>query len=209
MTEAELANVAWWAWLWGVIEQWAFFGVIVALAIEFAALKAGAPYKEKLESARELQIAELKKETTAAQLELAKLKAPRTISSEQRVRISELMHQFAGQEYWGMVASDVGDAWALWREISVALEGAGWKRLPPVGLAATQYGPPAGIAIAPQEGVMILFAPSSWAELRPRAQALANVLTEMGVLSGFGAGSGSPEKAPNAIVIIIGPKPQK
>lgn len=52
------ADTAWWAWFWGEIEHWAFLVVVLALAIEFAALKLGAPYKEKLEAAKDLKISE-------------------------------------------------------------------------------------------------------------------------------------------------------
>jgi hypothetical protein len=58
-----LANTTWWAWFWGEIEHWAFLAVVVALAIEFAALKFGTPYKDKLESAKDLKLAELNNET--------------------------------------------------------------------------------------------------------------------------------------------------
>ncbi len=49
--------------LWSSIEQLAFLGVVVALAIEFAALKLAAPYKRQLEDAKDLKIAELDNET--------------------------------------------------------------------------------------------------------------------------------------------------
>jgi predicted cupin superfamily sugar epimerase len=58
MTDTELTNANWWASFWSSIESWAFLGVVVALAIEFAAWKFGAPYKEKLEKAKDLKIAE-------------------------------------------------------------------------------------------------------------------------------------------------------
>ena len=72
MNETDLANAAWWAAFWGKIENWAFLGVVVALAIEFAALKFGAPYKAKIDTAREERIsaagavAETAKATAAA-----------------------------------------------------------------------------------------------------------------------------------------------
>jgi hypothetical protein len=84
-----------------------------------------------------------------ANLELARFKAPRAISPEQRNRIAEKMKEFTGQEYAGMVASDVGDAWSLWREIGLSLELAGWRSRLLSGPVATQYGPPASIARAP------------------------------------------------------------
>jgi hypothetical protein len=173
MDSAGLATATYWAPVLETVADIAFAVVIVALAVELFSGRFAKRFERQIDAVRELQIAELRKETTDAQLELAKLKAPRTISPEQRTRLSELMHGFEGQEYWGMVASDVGDAWDLWREISLALELAGWKRLPPPGLAVTQYGPLAGIPVAPQEGVMILFATTSWVALHSRAEALA------------------------------------
>jgi hypothetical protein len=134
--------------------------------------------------------------------------APRFISVDGRNRIAEKMKQFSGQEYAGAVASDVGDAWDTWRQISLSLELANWRRLPPVGLAVTQYGPSAGIVIAPQSGVMILFAGSRWKELHERAQALANAIMAEGIAAGAGPASGAVDQIPNAITIAIGPKPQ-
>ena len=46
MGDADLANIAWWAQFWSEIEHWAFLAVVVALAVEFAALKFAAPYKK-------------------------------------------------------------------------------------------------------------------------------------------------------------------
>jgi len=73
MTESD---IAWWASFWGKIETWAFLGVVLTLAIEFAALKLGAPYKEKLEAAKDLKIVELNKETA----QLRRIPGPRDIN---------------------------------------------------------------------------------------------------------------------------------
>jgi hypothetical protein len=114
-----------------------------------------------------------------AQVSLEKFKAPRSISVEQRNSIAEEMKRFAGQQYFGMVASDVADAWDIWREISLSLELAGWKRLPPPGLQVSQYGPPAGIPLAPQAVVMVLGSagkstPEGSTVTHDRAKALAS-----------------------------------
>jgi hypothetical protein len=140
---------------------------------------------------------------------LEKFKAPRSISGEQRTRIVEEMKKFAGQEYFGMVASDVADAWDVWREISLSLELAGWKRIPPPGLQATQYGPPAGIPLAPQAGVMVLSSagkssPEETMALYGRAKALAAKLTDESIIAGAGFAA---DLNPNIIAIVIGPKP--
>ncbi len=79
MTEAELAIAAWRAWFWGEIEHWAFLLVVVFLAIEFAALKIGAPYKKILDDQKDLKIAELNNETSRLKTQLA----PRSLTKEQ------------------------------------------------------------------------------------------------------------------------------
>jgi hypothetical protein len=134
--------------------------------------------------------------------------AARIITNDAANRIAAKMEKFEGQEYSGMVASDVGDAWELWREFSVALESAHWRSVPPPGQAVTQFGPPASVAIAPQPGVMILYAGSRFVDLDPRAKALAAAITAEGVAAGSGPASGATDQHPNAILIVIGPKPQ-
>jgi hypothetical protein len=151
--------------------------------------------------------AEANAQALEAQVALEKFKAPRAISVEQRNRIVEQMKQFAGQQYFGMVASDIADAWDIWREIGLSLELAGWNRLPPPGQTAKQYGPPAGIALAPQAGVMVLSsiqnAPSENMRLYRVAQALAAKLTDESII----AGAGFADLQPDTIAIVIGPKP--
>jgi hypothetical protein len=63
MSDVELADHTWWAWLWTTIEHGAFVGLIVALAIEFAALKLAEPHKKALEDAKDLKLGELSRET--------------------------------------------------------------------------------------------------------------------------------------------------
>jgi hypothetical protein len=63
MTDAELADHTWWVSFWTTIEHTAFFGLIIALAIEFLALKLGEPHKKAVEDDKDLKIAELNNET--------------------------------------------------------------------------------------------------------------------------------------------------
>jgi hypothetical protein len=63
MTDAELADHAWWGSFWTAIEHTAFVGLIVALAIEFLALKLAEPHKKAVEDAKDVKIADLNKET--------------------------------------------------------------------------------------------------------------------------------------------------
>jgi hypothetical protein len=63
MTDAELADHAWWGWFWTTIEHTAFFGLIIALAIEFLSLKLAEPHKKAVEDDKDFKIAELNNET--------------------------------------------------------------------------------------------------------------------------------------------------
>jgi hypothetical protein len=204
MEDAGLAKAMYWAPLLSTIADWAFGLTVVFLAAQLISGQIAKRFQKQIDAARELKIAELNNETA----KLRKQIAPRMISREQRQRISQKMKQFAGQDYSGMVASDVGDAWDVWREVSLSLELANWHRLPPPGLAATQYGPPAGVAVAPQAGVMILFAGARWNELHSRAQALADAITAEGIAAGAAPATGVVESRPTALMIVVGPKPQ-
>jgi hypothetical protein len=207
-------------------EWWDFWLIMSLVAVALAAIAAGVTttgsivsHKREAESAEvalerfklqtEQKISEADARAAEAQLALEKFKAPRSISVEARNRLVESMKEFAGQQYFGMVASDVADAWDIWREISLALESAGWKRLPPPGAQARQYGPPAGIAVAAQAGVMILgsagrSSPEETMATHERAKALAAKLTDESIIAGPGFAIELPA---NTIAIVIGPKP--
>jgi hypothetical protein len=94
--------------------------------------------------------------TEEARLELEKFKAPRKISEEMKHRILSAARKHPGQKFSGKVASSVPDALALWFSLSNILTDAGWKLVPPKGLATGN--PPAGIPVAPYEGIT-LFVP--------------------------------------------------
>jgi len=59
--------------------------VVIALAIEFAALKIGAPYKKTLDDQKDLKIAELNNETA----KLRKQLEPRKIKGEEFIKVLE------------------------------------------------------------------------------------------------------------------------
>jgi hypothetical protein len=134
--------------------------------------------------------------------------APRAISSQQRDRITEKMKMFAGQEFSGRVASGSEDAWDLWGQISLALELAGWKKLPPVPPMATPpYGQPATITMSAMPGVMIWFPAVGWNDIHPRAVALAEALRDNG--NGVLAAPGPTADNSKIIIVEIGPNPHQ
>jgi hypothetical protein len=150
--------------------------------------------------------AEANRKALEATLALAKFSAPRSISVELRNRVVEQMIQFAPQSYTGRVSAGSDDAWELWREISLALELAGWIRVgptPPIG--RPPYGPPATIAAAALPGVMIWFPAIGRPDTRPKAVALAKALRDNG--DGILAAPGPTADTSNIIAIEIGPNP--
>jgi hypothetical protein len=149
--------------------------------------------------------AEANARASEAQLALERLKAPRSISGEQQAQLTALLKPFAGQEYSGMVAGSVPDARALWVMIDKVLTAANWVRMPPWGAAVGE--PPAGIPIAPSDGVTIFVPAADVAELAPAAKTLASALAAFGIVTVAAADSG-PQTRPKIMVVEIGTKPQ-
>ena len=138
-------------------------------------------------------------------IDLARLKAPRAISPDQRNRIAEKMKQFAGQEYTGLIGSGVADAGDLWREIGLSLDSAGWQFwcCIPRTIARLSAHEVSITPVAP-EGILILWQVAP--QIAP-AEALAKALTAEGILAGSGPTMSIGYA--NTVVIEIGPKPQQ
>jgi hypothetical protein len=95
MDNPELISAAYWSGLLTSIENWAFLVVVVALAIEFVAGRFAAPFKEKLEGAKDLKIAELNNETAGLRarepLVIDALKSARDVTTALGVTTNFLM----------------------------------------------------------------------------------------------------------------------
>jgi hypothetical protein len=72
MADTALANAEWWSWFWGVIEHGSLVAIVLAGAVQIAALKRGASYKQQIENAREERIATLSAQAIVAESEIAK-----------------------------------------------------------------------------------------------------------------------------------------
>jgi len=92
-------------------------------------------------------------EAREAELELTKLKTPRTLTPEGQRRVAAALQKFAGQEFEGQVVPGSEDARPLWEELDKALRAANWVRVAPSGLAVGD--PPAGIPLSPTSGVTV------------------------------------------------------
>ena len=205
MSESDLI---WWASFWGRIETWAFFGVVLTLAIEFAALRLGAPYKAKLDEARELQIAQLKKQTADARLELAKLKTPRDLTREQQDRIIEKISSFPGIPFVVSVFSDP-EATALLSKIESILAAAKWVQHIWVqgGLHWTRPGKP-DVGVNALTGFLVQVDKSRESDLGIAAVALANALKAEGIDARSEWGEMPDWMNKGAVQIEIGQKSQ-
>jgi hypothetical protein len=152
-------------------------------------------------------LSEARERAQEAELELARLKAPRTLTPEQQQRVTSKLQKFAGQEFAGQVTPGSDDARPLWEALDKALRAANWVRVPPYGLAVGD--PPAGVPLAPNSGVTVFVAASRADEVAATAQALASALMAEGLIAGLSASAGPRmEQRPNVIVIEIGRKPQ-
>lgn len=140
-----------------------------------------------------------------AQLALAKFKAARELSPDQRTALIEAMKPFAGHRFSGMVAAAVSDARPLWNALAASLKRAGWIFELPAGLARGE--PPAGVPISPNEGVTIFVPAQEISELAPAANALYAALNAAGIKT-FEAKDGGPQAKAGVLAIEVGTKPQ-
>lgn len=205
MSEAELTNAAWWAHVWGEIEHWSFLAVVVFLAIEFAALKFAAPYREKLENAREERIAAANERAAKSELELARYRAPREISDEQKAKIIEAIKPFAGAKF-DMTSQQDFEPLNLRRRLEGILIEAGWEQIDwaGMGFGFTEGGKQFGTNTA--AGVLVTILPEEVPALSPAVLALINSLVDCDITA---AGQAGPANASNAgtIHLHVGRKP--
>jgi len=108
MTEAELVRHEWWASLWGRLETAAYFGVVLTLAIEFAAHRLAKPHVKALDDAKNLKVAKL--EVERARLET--LITPRSLTLDQQITLIEALRPFEGQKI--IVGSPATDGEPIW-----------------------------------------------------------------------------------------------
>ena len=66
-----LINAKWWVGVWETIEHWAFLGVVLTLAIEFAASHLAKPHRKIIDNARELEMVRLNHEADMAKGQIA------------------------------------------------------------------------------------------------------------------------------------------
>ena len=154
----------------------------------------------------EARAAEANLAASQAQLELAKLKEPRTVAPEDQHRMVAELRKFPGQNYSISVFQDP-EALSLLRVLEGLLKSAGWLKVRfPVRTATINA---AGITAAPSfdSGVVTTIGPDDRASV-PALIALSEALSRAGIPCRRALhGADLQDKAPNTILIVVGKKP--
>ena len=153
----------------------------------------------------EARAAEANAADSQAQLELAKLKQPRTIGPRDQEKIAASLKRFAGQNFGFSVFRDP-EAMALVRVIDDTLKLAGWVRVPSqIGAIVVDVaGDTAGTSHS--SGVSAFVGPED-RDAEPALRVLCNALTGAGVHCQPNRTEQLRGKTPEAIVIEVGKKP--
>ena len=199
MENPELANTIRWLGFWETVSTIAFFGVILTLAIEFAADRFAKPLREQIDSAREMQIASLRDRAAKSELDLAKLRAPRKFSDEGIAKLVEALKPFAGQEFTVTTYWDAKEPSAFTRELVAVLTMAGWTFIP----HERWHGLMGGI-----EGVIVHAHPDAIPKTKGAREALVNALRGVGISADPKEEVAANNPAHNKINLNIGQKPQ-
>lgn len=199
--------------------HWLQLSYIASLSLTFILTMVIYPLSKRVSEDKDRQIAtiqaravenearaeEARAAAAQAQLELARFKAPRTITPDQSIGIEQAVHGFAGQRY---AFSSHGDAEALdyIRQIDRVLKKAGWIRVPSqlgdveVMVSGMTVGKTSG-----SRGVLVLIGEDN-SESAPALAALATVLNDVGIVCGKGTSPTLKGKTPRAITIDVGQK---
>ena len=171
-------DVTWWASFWGKVEYWAFLGVVITLAVEFIAHRAGAPYREQLEHDKDLRIAELGQQTqeanaraAEANLALERFRAPRSLTKGGAEVLIRDLRKFSGTEIDIFSMGSTLEIANLTTAISAALAGSGWR--------ARAWQMFSGSAV----GVLVTIKEGSTSQTQQAAQSLVTALNAAGIPS--------------------------
>jgi len=143
--------------------------------------------------------------------ELAKIKDPRTLSTEQQARISEQLKPFAGTEFDVALTIDP-ETQGLLLPIEQTLKAAGWREIdwksgaPIAEMSFTRKDMP-NVGVVVVSGVIVQMHPEQLQTIGRAAQTLAAGLVSEGIEARAEPGVGVPNINAKAIHILIGKKP--
>jgi hypothetical protein len=143
-----------------------------------------------------------------ARLELAKFRAPRTLTREQRIQISTRLLAFRGVKFDGGISGPDPEILTLFAEIGSAAKEAGWIFVDWEGggdsgfkLTSGQY-----LGITAVRGVKIQIAKDDFDKLSAPVNALISALNEEGIEATASFDGTRSSENVDVIRILIGPK---
>jgi len=154
------------------------------------------------------QAAQAEQRAAEASLELAKLKAPRTLRPEQQNRIIAKLNPFGGTKFdIGLMPSDP-EAEMLLTVVESMLSTARWEQIDWNGgtIIYTRTGKPV-VGQTSLYGVVIQLRPEEVSQFWPAALALAPALHDEGIAAEAQPGLGIVNNNMDAIHILVGKKP--
>jgi hypothetical protein len=200
MEKGELESALYWLPLIKTAKFWAGVLVGIGIAGEVIGDRLAAPREALVEKARETQLVQLQKDTADAQaiaaeanLALAKLRTPRTLTPEQQERIVSAMRPYFGQPFALSAAPDP-EARELVKAIGASLLAAKWQ--PGMPREAILSG---AVALATGRGVEIEWHSGCSQQTSDIGTLLADVLKEQGI-----AATANPTDRTHLLVNVIG-----
>jgi hypothetical protein len=140
-----------------------------------------------------------------AELALAKIETPRTISQHYAATMIAKLQQFAGTPY-ALYLYDDSEAASLLNQIERILEAAGWNgRLVPGNMVKSRPNKP-NIALTRLTGLFVQIDGGHQSTLLPAGSALAGTLRNAGLIVRLEVGNLPPSIDKTAIRIVVGQK---
>lgn len=153
----------------------------------------------------EARAAEANARAEQAQLELAKLKQPRTISPAHQARMIDDLRKYAGQSY-SFLAYEDPEAHALVAQIDEILSQAEWKTVPAWKTVTVRQVAGSEVGTSAKAGVSVYMGPD-YPKGKDVLLALSGLISQAGILCTPNRDEKWGEKEPKTIIIEVGKKP--
>lgn len=211
MDNPTLLLAEWWIRWLNRLKNLSAFLVALGVAGEFLGDWLLAPYQKVVDDNRDQQIAMSNERANASELELAKIKLPRKLSSEQQSVLASNVAEFAGTRFDMAVIANDPEALAFVGQIAGPLRTAGWEWIEwnhPTGPFMNVYSVPGlpNIGQETGEGIDIQFDRAGFSHFAKAAQALASALAVVGFQARVSEASRSDIPNRDTIHVLIGKK---
>ena len=205
MGDPSVVNAEYWLSWMPVVRNVAAALVAIGVVMEFAEGWVSEPWRQIVDDARTRHIAQLASDLEAsraevaganarvaeatqkaaeASLELAKFKAPRTLTKAQQAAITDRLRRFGGTQYDAGIgpAADPEPLYLL-RSTAASLANAGWVQVSWTGDPLMAYNDPPmpSVGLTMVTNVIVDVHPEYWDRLGPAAEALAQALSAQGI----------------------------